>query len=511
MRDIGSKAKVGAVYITVARIAGAVLQILGTIVLARLIAPEGFGIVATGTLVIGFATKFGQFGFNIALVQRQKEVTKTHVNTLFTLDLAFKVSLFAIVCLVTPHISAYFDIYSLNKALPFIAFYMVLECFSTTPLTMMQREMDFWNRSLVLTSERLFTTVLAISMALAGLGFWSLIYSRLIGVTISGLFAARRIRWLPKITYNHEAARELFGFGFLVFLRNLFRYGAENIDYFFISKFLGVADLGFYEKSFHLMRLPQRRITKGINSVAFAAFSRIQNQPERVRKAFRKLVLTTSLASYPMLTGMAFVAPLLIPLTLGEKWTPSVIPLQIMCAAGIFYSTDPFLNSVLTATGFVRWTVCRRIVELFLVACGAFYGVHYGINGVAVAILVVSVLVMIIMLGIITRKSNITWSDYFKPQLPAIITSAGMLVVMFLITRGLLVVVKLPDIALLSIQVLTGTLTYIALHMLFRFSQVITLFGEISSDTKGVVNHVFEKCKFFRARYLRFDAKKLTP
>lgn len=95
-------------------------------------------------------------------------------------------------------------------------------------------------------------------------------------------------------------------------------------------------------KAFLLMRMPQKRITRSVNRVIFSAFSRIQDEPERIRKIFRKVVLSVSLLSYPLLTGLAVLAHPFINVVLGEKWIAAALPLQIMCVAGILRSIDPF-------------------------------------------------------------------------------------------------------------------------------------------------------------------------
>lgn len=513
MKDIGRKAKIGLLWNTGISFAGTWLQFVSVLFLARLLMPRDFGIVACGMMVIGFATKFGDFGFKMGLIQRKQKVTEKHVNTMFTMDLTFKVALWLIIWWATPRLAIFLNVSSLNQALPFISFYIVLECFSTTPLTMMQRKLDFKNYSLILMYERIFTTIFQIIMALVGFGFWSLIYGKLVGVSLIAFMAARKMSWWPKLHYDHEAAKELFSFGFMVFLRNFFRYGAENVDYFWVAKFLGEGALGLYERAFTLMKLPQKIITKSVNSVAFSAFSRIQDQPEKIRLAFRKLVLGTSLLSFPILTGLAFIAPLFIPIVLGggDKWLPIVIPLQIMCTAGIIYSIASYLNTVLTATGLVKYVVVRKLLEFILVAITAFYGVQYGINGVALAILIVSVIVMLIIMVIITRKTVITWADYFVPQFPSIITSAGMLGAMCGTTFLLTTYLQLPDFVMLCVQICIGFVSYIGLHLIFRFKLVTAFLDELSKDTKGFGGKMIKKVKKMKSNIYAFsNVKSIT-
>jgi O-antigen/teichoic acid export membrane protein len=491
--DLGKKAKTSILYNIAAKGASTFGQLISTVFLARLLVPEDFGIVTTSMLVIGFATKFGEFGFHQGLIQRKEAITATHINTLFTIDFAFKSVLWLAIFFFSPRLAIYFDEPILAQALPILSIYILLECFSTTPLTVLKRDVDFKSVSINETIEMFTTIVLSIVLAFLGFGLWSLVYSKLAGITIAGILAIQKTHWLPKLTFNRQAGRDLFHFGVMIFIRNLFRYGADNIDYFFVSKYLGVQTLGLYEKAFILMRMPQKRITRSVNRVIFSAFSRIQDDPERIRKIFRKLVLAVSLLTYPLLTGLALVAYPFIAVVLGEKWLGAALPLQIMCIAGILRSIDPFLNSTLTATGYVRSTVTRRALEFFLLAVTTFLGVQFGLAGVATAVGFSAVIVMIVMMNMITRVTKIQWRDYFYPQMPAIVTSLCMMAAMFLIRMVLASRVDPLGPVMLVSMVAIGGMVYLGLHLLFRFKIVIELVEELRGDTKNVAGALKKK------------------
>ena len=488
--NITGKVKRGVIYNAGARLIGVWTQVAGTVVLARLLLPEDFGLVALGMLIIGFATKFGEFGFSAGLIQRKEKVTEKHINTLFFLDLSFKLLLWIIFYLATPALARIFHDPRLIAVIPVISLYMVLECLSTTPLTVLKRKMDFKSYSLIVTAEDFVILISSILLAWFGYGYWSLIFAKLIGVSGAALLAAKLAHWRPKPLYDHTACKELFGFGLMVFLRDLLRYATEHVDYLFVSMYLGTRQLGLYEKAFEIMKMPQKRLTRALNTVVFSAFSRIQDEPERVRMAFRKLVLTISVVSYPVLSGLAFIAPLLIPLALGDNWRPVVVPVQIMCAAGILRSIDPFLNSVLTATGFVKMTVFRRAFEALMMTLATFIGVRYGINGVAVSVVIVSFITMVFMMNLLKKVSNIGWKDYFHPQIPAIVTSTGMLITMYTCSSIVDVYIDTTEVIMLICQFTIGFLSYIGLHLLFRFQGTMSLIEEITGDFKKLRTRV---------------------
>jgi len=491
VQDLGTKTKTGILYNIAAKVAGTGGQVVSTIILARLLTPVDFGIVAAGFLVIGFATKFGEFGFHNGLIQRKEEISNKHINTLFILDFSFKLALWLLVYFFAdpiaqgiskdPEMLAY-----LPHILPVLASFMLLECFSTTPYTVLKRNMDFKTTSIIKTVDKFVAIFSSIAFAFAGFGVWSLIYSKLLSVAVAGILVMAKTKWVPKLQYDQQASRELFRFGIMIFLRNLLRYGADKIDFFLVTRFLGAQAIGFYDKAFEFMRLPQKRITRAINKVIFSAFSRIQDEPERIRRAFKKLILAVSLISFPILAIMGLVAPMFVTLLLGDQWEPVAQPLQILCIAGILRSIDPFLNSLLTATGYVRSTVTRRAFELVFLAVATWFGLQHGIIGVAVARVVAAIFVMILMVNIITKVTNVKWMDFLGAQLPAMLYSLLMIAAMYFTGVLCTTIWVVPEWVMVLLQPTVGVVTYIALIFLIRFKNVDALLDEIRSDTKKI-------------------------
>ena len=495
-KDIGKKAKLGVFYNTIAKLIATFGQFFSVIILARLLHPEEYGIVTAGMLVIGAVTKFGEFGFHNGLVQRKEKVTEKHINTLFLMDFGFKIIIWVAVYFSSAWFASFLNVPELTTALPILSAFMLLECFATTPKAVLRRKMDFKSTSIINTTDKYVSIVSSITLAYLGFGYWSLIYCKILSQFVAAVMAIHKTKWFPKPVFDFKACKDLFHFGVMVSVRNLFKYGSDKIDRFFITKFLGPGPVAIYEKAFELMRMPQKEITRSVNRVVFSAFSRIQDEPERIRRAFRKLLLTVSLLSFPMLFGMAYVAPQFVPLVLGDKWIGMVFPLQIMCVAGILRSTDPFLNSLLTATGFVKSTVSRRAIEFALIAVATWFGVKHGIEGVAVAITGAALVVTFLMVQIITKVTNIGWADYLGPQAPALLTSALMLAIIHIFTFSMNGVLDPAGFAMLILQCVVGMLSYVGLHFIFRFKIVTELIEELMGDSKSGLAKIRSKLGF---------------
>ncbi len=492
-QTLGEQAKLGVVYNSMSRLSGTFMQFFGSIALARLLEVKDFGLVQMAMMVVEFATKMGEFGFSMGLVQRREEVTEVHINTLFLMDFLFKLTLFGVIMLCLPFLVKYFGEPKLAVVLPGVALYMVLDCFEAAGTTMLDRQMNFLKSAQIEVLGRFSEIFSSVAFALMGFGVWSLILSKILGIALVGFLAARAIHWWPSLKFDVQAAKELFRFGGWVFLRNFFRYLADNADRFVISRFLGAQQLGYYSKAFDLMRLPQRRITRALNSVMFAAFARVQDQPEKVRAGFQKAVLAVSLASYPLLVGAMVVAPEFVDFVFGEKWRPMTLPLQIMCIAGVLRSIDPFLNSVVTATGYVRNSTFRRLIEFVLLAIAVYIGVNYGIVGVAIAVVIVSILVMFLMVSLLKRMNIVGWREYLGPQMPGFIGSLAMAAIMLACRYLFAQRLGLSPVLTMFIMMGAGAVTYIGGLWLVKPRRVMALWQESAGDVRKATASVRQK------------------
>jgi len=499
-KSVSRLAKEGVFYNVIVRLGNTFTQAVGGIVLLRLLDPVDFGLLQLGWLIIGFATKFGEFGFNMGLIQRNKEVRAEHVNTLFVLDLSFKVTLWLITLALTPWLTDFFHEPKLGIFLPIFSFYMVLECFSTSPITMLQRNMNFKAYSQVLAVDRTVQLAGALTFAALGFGVWSLVIGEFLGLVWSAIRAIQLSGWRPRLQFDRETSKELFGYGNWVFLRNLFRYLSDNVDYLIIGRFLDAHQLGYYTKAFELMKTPRKRITRALSAVVFPAFAKVQNQPKRVKRGFEKLVLSVSLVAYPIQVAMLMAAPAFVYVVMGEKWAPTITCLQIMCVAGILRALDPFLNSVITTSGFVRHTALRRFIEFAILAAAVFIGVRWGINGVSAAVTITSIIVMVLMINLIRRVSLIGWREYFAPQWPAIVSSVFMALAMWGVNVGLGNYLGKHSLAMLIVSTAAGFAAYAGVLLVWRPKRVVDLYQELSGDAKSVVGKAKKKITQLKQR-----------
>jgi O-antigen/teichoic acid export membrane protein len=239
----------------------------------------------------------------------------------------------------------------------------------------------------------------------------------------------------------------------------ILNYISANADYLLIAKFLSATSLGLYTLAYHMAVFPLTQISTIITRVTFPTFSTIQDDNARLRVGYLKAIKYTSLITFPMLAGLAVVAPEFIPIVIGEKWMPMVLPLQILCIAGVLKSVGTQVGTILLSKGRsdiqFKWNIFATIV----LPIAILVGVQHGITGVATAITVVGSFLFLIIQKITNNLIDLSFHDFFKALYPAAACST-ILIVSMLAFQRLSTFISLQDITSLIGSMITGTMLY---------------------------------------------------
>lgn len=471
-------------------------HLISTVILARLLAPEDFGVYGIALIFSGLATRFGNAGFGLALIQK-KDITDTHVSSLFITNVVVFWSLAGGLILTGKYIGNWFESESVGSVVQILGLNFVLTPFSSVAKALLQRDMNFKTVSFSGVADHAVSVVTAIVLAFQGFGVWSLVYSNLSG-SIAGLLVVMiGARWVPRLRYSHAAMKELYSFGFHMFLKNLIIYASDKIDYLVIGKQIGPAGVGFYEKAFNLMELSVKEFGAKIGPVFFSAFSQMQDEAVRLRRGFEKVMFSMSVLVFPVFMGLCVTAEPFIQVVFGEKWLPSVLPLQILCVAGIVRLELQVISSILNATGQVASEVARRGIGLIFLATGCYVGSFWGINGVAIAVVVTGIGMALSIIARLLSHLAMSWRDFLSPQIPAFNAGVFMVTCVFaikwLIESG---DPPVPDFAVLLACVGTGVLSYVGFFVLFSRSTLQNFRREVLDSLKPLpIGHLSKSAK----------------
>ncbi len=369
--------------------AGQTLGTLGswvsTLVLARLLAPESFGIVGMAMVVIGFVNTIGDLGLGAALIQR-KHIDEGHKDSAFWLSFSMGVLLFGACALSSPLLALIYREPRVSGVVVLAACALLLSPLFSTHVTLLRRELQFATVAKVEALRSLVSGAAGVTAAVWGLGYWAIPLGPLVGqlVAIPIYWSAQKFR--PGLRGSRRHVRELFGFSLFVAGGSAINFLSANVDYLIVGRALGPGALGIYTLAYQIITLPLVQISSLFNQVMYPVFSAAQDDLEQSGKAYLDISRSLALISFPILGWIAVVAPDLLFVIYGDKWLGAVTPLRILCVAGAMKSVGTFVGVVYRSQGRSYVEFYWNIAWFIAVTCGVLVGVRWGSAGVAVAI-----------------------------------------------------------------------------------------------------------------------------
>jgi PST family polysaccharide transporter len=459
-----------------------VVNIPATMVMARLLAPQDFGIVAAATFFSRLAARLMSFGFNQALIQL-KEIRPEHHSSVFVVNLLTGALLWAGLTAAAPWLGAMLGIAETAQVLPILGLGFVLDAIGSVPNALMIRELRLWKGAVTGWIAAIALSGTGIALALNGFGYWSLIYASLAGTVAQTLAITLLTRWRPRLTFSLAAMREVFSFGMGVHAKRLLDYAALNLDNLVVARVLDVASLGLYDKAFTLVNKVVNQLNVGGTGVSFRIFAVIRDERERFRQAYCKVLMTATLISFPILSACIVSAPELIGTLYGDAWLPAVLPFQILCAAGMLRILNQYASSAAQATGWVWSEVWRQAIYTIMIVGGIVAFSRWGLAGAAGAIFVSTATMTVLMHTMLMRATGLTAGRLLRAQMPGVVCSGAL--VLALLATSAAMRASVPGAApwlLLGAQVAIGSLAYLAFLFFSRFKEVRSLVNETVAE-----------------------------
>jgi PST family polysaccharide transporter len=325
-------------------------SLLAFLVLARLLAPEAFGVVAAAATVIGLVGMLVEAGLGKYLIQAE-ELTPAVLNSVFWSSMGFA-AVGAVAMVVTaPWVAALFDSPDLVTVVRVLAVLVLVNTASIVPASVMQRELLF--RPLAV--RRLWATaasvVVAVALALAGAGVWALVAQSAVASVVSGVVLLAYSPFRPGLVFSRaEAGRALRYGGSVLGIETLTQLG-RNADNLLIGVVLGPTALGYYSVGYRVLLILLEVLTSVTGAVALPLFARIRGDAERLQRGFLSAVRLGSTVALPVFGWLVAVAPVLVPVAFGEGWGPSIAVLQWLAVAGLVQCLTYFDRPLLLAVG----------------------------------------------------------------------------------------------------------------------------------------------------------------
>jgi O-antigen/teichoic acid export membrane protein len=361
MTSLKARILKGSIWISGARIAINLLSTLSMLVLARLLAPADFGLVAIATTLLAVVNAVTDIPLSEALIQ-QKNPTPRHFDTAWTLSVgrALVVALAFAACSVP--IARFYDDPRLVEVVLVLSLGIFLGGFINPRAIMLTRDLVFWQQFVLQVAAKVASIAIAIGVALAYRNYWAILLGTLGGQVVGVALSYCILPFLPRPGVAH--ARSLMSFSVWLTLSKIVNTVNWNFDQLLIGKFLGKADLGFYAVGNNLASLPSREAVEPLMGTLFPAFAGLVDEPARLRAAYRSAQSFIVALALPVGVGVALVAEPLVRVALGEKWLPVVVLIQILAPVFAVQTLGSVAQPLAMAAGKTSM-IFRRDVQLF--------------------------------------------------------------------------------------------------------------------------------------------------
>jgi len=365
-----------------ARLTTQALSMVFGILLARLLTPDDFGLLAMVAIFAGFTALLADVGLGSALVQK-RDATDLHFNSVFWTNMALGGALTLALFSASGGIAAFFQRQELVAIVQILSLQFILGGLSMVQRQRLSRALRFKMLSLADLAGLLVAGLLAITLAWQGFGYWALVAQSLTQRLVSTAIIWAGSGWSPRLHFSIEALQEVFGFSLYVFATRTLQYFTTNVDKLITGRMLGGAAVGLLSKAQSIMLIPLQNISQVIGSVMFPALSEIQGDRPRVRSIYLRATRSIALLTFPMMTGIYAVADHLVLGLLGEPWRELVPILRILCFAGIATSIVTITGSIYLSQGASRLQLRVNLLTRPITIVCILLGVPHGLTGIA--------------------------------------------------------------------------------------------------------------------------------
>ncbi|MBP7865794.1 MAG: lipopolysaccharide biosynthesis protein [Acidobacteria bacterium] len=452
------------------RIAQQAVGFVISVLLARLLLPAEFGLMAMLTVFIAVSQVLINGGFGAALIQK-KDASFLDECSIFYFNIVVSILFTAILFLAAPLIADFFRMPLLVPMTRLLSLNLIISAFGLIQVSLMIRRIDFRKQMIVSLVSAVFSGIVGVTMAMRGFGVWSLVWQALLGNLLRVTLLWLVHKWRPAWRFSLYSLRQMFNFGAKMLFIGLIDQLFKNIYLVVIGKVFSPADLGFYVRAQSIQQLPGKDIAISSDLVSFPVFSSIQDDKARMKRGLRQGMMMQALLNIPIMIGLACVAESFVRVLLTDKWLPCVPYLQVLCLAGLFYPLSVMNISALKAQGrsdlFFRLEVIKKTLALIVIAVTFRWGIMA---------LVIGQVIINWLCYYLNSYYTARFLDYsIKEQIVDVLPTLGIAGLMGagVFFMGLFSLSS-PTLTLL-LQVAAGTTLFLTLCLIFRLAPFMNL------------------------------------
>lgn len=479
-QSLKSKTVKGVGWSAIDSLGGQGITFLVGLVLARMLTPAEYGLIGIILIFVNVFKSIVNSGFSAALI-RKNDATDDDYSTVFITNMAISVVLAIALFFSASFIAKFFAQPQLTALTQVMSCIVIINAFGLVQFTILTKSIDFKTHTKISLIASVVSGVVGIGMAFAGYGVWSLVGQQISRQLLNTLLLWLYNKWIPKMHFSLKSFKELFGFGWKLLVSSLIDVVWRDIYQVVIGKCYSPATLGEYTNAHQFGSIFSINLTGIIQRVSYPVLSSIQDDMERMKQAYRRVIKVTMLVAFVFMLGLAAIAKPMIFVLIGDQWLIAAKFLPIICFQMMFYPLHAINLNMLQVQGrsdlFLRLEIVKKIIAVIPLLLGIFIDIYWMLWG--------SVFTGIFAFYLNSYYSgkllNYSTTDQVKDILPSFGIAAFMAVVTYLVS-----LLPLTPIILLPLQIITGAVITIVLCEIFKLEEYKELKG-IALSAKGKI------------------------
>ena len=436
-KGLKQKAASGMVWTALQKYAMMIIQFISGIILARLLTPYDYGCIGMLAIFMTLAEVFIDGGFGSALIQK-KSPTQEDYSTIFFWNLGMAVLMYIALFFCAPAISRFYKIPILCPVLRVQGLVVFIYAFNIVQRNQLKKKLNFKILSIVTITTSIIALIVTVIMAYSGYGVWALVAQNLIVAAIPALVFWFFVKWRPIWAFSWTSFKELFGFGFYMFLTHLVNRFGQQIQGLLIGKVYNPSTMGYYSKAHGLEKLASNSVSQVMTQVTYPLYAEVQDQKSRMINMIKRLTMTLSYLTFPLMFILILTAKPVFVLLYSERWLNSVPYFQVLCIAGLPNCLQSVNLQTISAIGKSKtmflWTLLKRGIGIAAVVGGL---VLYGMKGLLIGVTINSWFSYFVNIFLVSKHIGYKWTTQLIDLMPVALVSVLAAAVSYAVGFGL--------------------------------------------------------------------------
>lgn len=438
------------------------ISLLISVVLARILMPDDYGIIAIVMVFISFFQVLVTNGLGSPLIQK-KDADDLDFSTVFYTSIFFGLFVYFLIFICAPFIASFYDTELLTPVLRVMGLSVIITSFNAIQHAYVSRNMLFKKFFFSTLTGRIVSGGVGITLAYCGCGVWALVIQSLMSNVTDMIVLFLTVKWRPQFMFSFERLKSLWGFGWKIILAATINEVYQDLRTLLIGKVYSKSDLSYFNQGKNIPELLVNNINKSITTVIFPAIANVQDEQNTVKNFVRRGSKVSSYILFPLLIGLALVAEPLVKLLLTDKWLPCVPYMQIMCLTQCLTPISSISQQAIKAVGRSDITLIQEVIKKTVGIAIVIISLRISIMAVVIGTAIVDIWCFVVNTFPAKKVLNYGYWEQLIDLLPNIICTVVMAAVVFFVGK-----IPAPALLILILQIVSGALTYLTISNIVK-------------------------------------------